>query len=125
MAVQKFGERSELVLACQLAALLHDLGKVITHPGYDAPSSTSAGLTHEQWSLKLVQPHLAWLKNQDAGLAEALEIVLQRATRNWPLRQRQSSVVAELVSLADQSSAVHLLDGARHARYGVVERLVA
>lgn len=125
MAVQKFGERSDLVLACQLAALLHDLGKVMTHPGDAMSRSTSAGLTHEQWSLKLVQPHLTWLKNHDAGLAEELEAVLQRASRNWPLRQRQSSAVAELVSLADQSSAVHLLDGARRARCGTVQRQVA
>lgn len=111
----KLAHQPRRIWQCQLAAFIHDLGKVQTH-GPKNPNGLPL-LQHEFVSAQLVAPHLAWLALRDPESANELSASLQHGGLPMTQRARCWSVVAELVALADQCSAMHLGEGVRRKLY--------
>ena len=111
----KLSHQPRRIWQCQMAAFIHDLGKVQTH-GSKNPHGLSL-LRHEFVSAQLVSPHLAWLALRDPESANELSASLQHGGLPMTQRARSWSVVAELVALADQCSAMHLGEGERRKLY--------
>jgi len=111
----KLAHQPRRVWQCQMAAFIHDLGKVQTH-GPKNPHGLPS-LRHEFVSAQLVSPHLARLALRDPESANELSASLQHGGLPVTQRARCWSVVAELVSLADQCSAMHLGEGERRKLY--------
>lgn len=118
MAIRKFGDQPRRIAQCQLAALLHDLGKVVTHPQI-RPARRSEYQRHEVVTRHLVEPHMAWLRLADAETARELDAALRLHATPPGQRRRAVSVIAEILCLADQLSAIHFQDGARKDWYAM------
>lgn len=118
MAQRKLSHQPRRVWQCQVGALLHDLGKVVTHG--PAAMNLRARPSHEYWSVVLAARSLDWLALHDADSAQELHAVLQAGVVKGDRPHREASVVVELVRLADQCSAMHLGEWNRRAVYGPV-----
>lgn len=116
MAIRKFGDQPRRIAQCQLAALLHDLGKVITHPQI-VPARRQGYHRHEVVTRHLVEPHMAWLRLADAETARELDAALGLHATPPGQRRRAVSVIAEILCLADQLSAIHFQEGERKDWY--------
>jgi len=108
LAEHKQLHHSDEIQLCQVGALLHDLGKVITHDVPVDPFGRSA--RHEQVVSELVGPALLALAEESPTMAAELREVLAWGGMDVQRRKRSPSVVAELVALADQCSAICRVD---------------
>lgn len=117
LAKHKGLHHSHEIQLCQVGALLHDLGKVITHDVPADPFGQSA--RHEQVVSELVGPALLALAEESPAMAAELREVLAWGGMDPQRRRRSPSVVAELVALADQCSAICMADRSR-LRYQLV-----
>ena len=111
LAEHKGLHHSHEIQLYQVGALLHDLGKVITH---DVPADPFGQLArHEQMVSELVGPALLALAEASPVMAAELREVLAWGGMDPQRRRRSPSVVAELVALADQCSAICIADRSR------------
>lgn len=111
LAERKRLHHSHEIQLCRVGALLHDLGKVITH---DVPADVfGQSARHEQVVSELVGPALLTLAEEAPVMAAELREVLAWGGMDPQRRRRSPSVVAELVALADQCSAICMADASR------------
>lgn len=93
----------------QVAALLHDLGKVRTVGSGTVRPVHYLLASHEVQTLRLLDPHLEWLRDQDPPSAAGIEYILSFLAAPASTRGRARFLGAEIVVSADRESAA--LDG--------------
>lgn len=88
----------------QIVALLHDLGKIrAVGSGRVRPVHYQL-MSHESQTLRLVEPHLEWLRDRAPDLAAGVEYCLEYISQRRSDRKFAKFVGAELVAVADQMS---------------------
>ncbi len=88
----------------QLGYLLHDLGK-LRSVGESRRPLHGLVVRHEIHSLLMLAPHLSWLESRDAGLAAAMQYILQFVATPAKARGWAKYLVAEFVVTLDTWSA--------------------
>lgn len=89
----------------QVAALLHDLGKLRTVGAGTVRPVHYLLASHEVQTLRLLDPHLEWLRDRDPASAAGTEYILSFLAAPAGTRGRARFLGAELVASADRESA--------------------
>lgn len=89
---------------CQLAYLLHDVGKLYS-VGTERRSLYPFAERHELLTIELLAPHLRWLELRDPALAAGLRHVFGYLATPAQSRRPADYAIAEIVQNLDQLSA--------------------
>jgi hypothetical protein len=89
----------------QVAALLHDLGKLRTVGAGTVRPIHYLLASHEAQTSRLLDPHMEWLRERDPALAAGLDYTLGFLERSTSERGQAQFLAGELVQAADRMSA--------------------
>lgn len=89
----------------QVAALLHDLGKLRAVGSGTVRPIHYLLASHESQTVRMLDPHLEWLRARAPEIAAGLNYTLEYLAQPAATRGRAKFVVAQLVSAADRMSA--------------------
>lgn len=89
----------------QIAALLHDLGKLRTVGAGTVRPIHYLLASHEAQTSRLLDPHMEWLRERDPALAAGLDYTLGFLERSPSERGQAQFLAGELVQAADRMSA--------------------
>ncbi|MBV2208936.1 MAG: HD domain-containing protein [Thermomonas sp.] len=89
----------------QMGAFFHDLGKLrVVGSTQTRPEHYKLG-SHEQHTLRLLEPHLAWLKPRAPEVAAGLSYILEYLSKPASDRSHALFIAADMVAAADRMSA--------------------
>lgn len=103
MAVSRLSELERAII--QIAALFHDLGKLRAIGPTNVRPTPPQVMRHESQTLRLLEPHLCWLKARSPETAIGLEYILDYLAQSRTDRGYAKFVGAEIIAAADQMSA--------------------
>lgn len=89
----------------QVAALLHDLGKVRAVGSGSIRPTHYLLVSHESQTIRMLDPHIEWLRARSPQIAAGLDYTLEFLGKHPAERGRALFIAADLVCAADRMSA--------------------
>lgn len=89
----------------QVAALLHDFGKLRAIGSGTTRPTHYLLVSHEAQTTRMLDPHIEWLRDRSPQIAAALDYTLEFLGKHVVARGRAMFIGADLVSAADRMSA--------------------
>ncbi|MBN8735372.1 MAG: HD domain-containing protein [Xanthomonadales bacterium] len=89
----------------QVAALLHDLGKVRAVGSGNIRPTHYLLVSHESQTIRMLDPHLEWLRDRSPQIAAGLDYTLEFLAKHPAERGRALFLAGDLVCAADRMSA--------------------
>lgn len=89
----------------QVAALLHDLGKIRAVGAGNVRPIHYLVASHEAQTTRILDPHLQWLRDRAPDIADGLEYIFEFISQPPATRGRARFLGAQIVVAADRTSA--------------------